>query len=193
MYRYPSIPERMVLAGLSEGEAKVKRRRIERCVTPDEPSPFKWLRMRIHAQRDAATAPVHPAANPVQATRVIVGAAPEMLNATAERVAVLCLDTRGIPVAVYVAHIGARSESMVDMRSIFMAAFMAPPTTRIIVAHNHPSGNTGMSPEDKAVFERLSEAGPVVGLRVDDFLAITPTHVSSMAARDTYEWRPRDP
>ena len=42
----------------------------------------------------------------------------------------------------------------------------------IIVAHNHPSGNTEPSEEDDIVTERLVKAGEILGIKVLDHIII---------------------
>ena len=42
----------------------------------------------------------------------------------------------------------------------------------VIVAHNHPSGDTTPSPEDIAVTRRLSDAGELLGIEVLDHVII---------------------
>ena len=43
----------------------------------------------------------------------------------------------------------------------------------IIVAHNHPSGNTEPSEEDYAITEKLKEAGELLGIQVLEHIVIT--------------------
>lgn len=185
--RYMAVPERMMLAGLSEGEATVRRKRIAACIT-EKDAPFKWLRMRISAERAAGSVPKQKCTDSVVAARIIVGTYPEILDAYAEHVVVLCLDSNMFPVAVYPTHVGGRAFSMVDPKTVILPAILATPTTRFIVAHNHPSGNPNFSPEDRDLFNRLKDAAEVVGFRCDDFLTITDTHVASMvgASADRY-------
>lgn len=185
---YPDIPERMYLAGLSEGEAKVRQRRISVCIT-ERDAPFKWLRMKISAERSGGMLPRARCETAVDAARFIVGAYPQIIDSYAERVAVLCLDTRLYPVAVYQAHVGGRAQSMVDMRNILLPAVMAATTTRFVVAHNHPTGDPSPSSDDRDVFDRIKRAAEAVGFRCDDFIVITDDKVSSLVSGDTQSWR----
>lgn len=178
--RYMPVPERMMLAGLSEGQATVRRKRIAACVTP-QTAPFKWLRMRISAERDGTTAAVEQCNDSMKAARFIVGAYPQIRDAYAEHIVVLCLDTMLYPVAVYPAHVGGRGQSLVDPRNVLIPAIMATPTTRFILAHNHPSGQTNFSGEDRDLFYRMKQAAELVGFRCDDLLIITERRVASLA------------
>lgn len=181
--RYMPVPERMMLAGLSEGEAVVKRKRIATCIT-EKDAPYKWLRIRISAQRAPGSVPAAKCDDAAQAARVIIRAYPEILDTYAEHVVVLCCDTNLVPVAVYPAHVGGRTQSLADPRTILLPAIMATPTTRFILAHNHPSGSLAFSQDDRDLFTRMRQAAEVVGMRCDDLLIITDTHVASLASRD---------
>jgi len=45
----------------------------------------------------------------------------------------------------------------------------------IIVAHNHPSGETDPSVADLNVTKRLIDAGKILGIKIKDHIIITPT------------------
>ena len=62
--------------------------------------------------------------------------------------------------------------SPVHPREVFKGALLAN-AAAIIVAHNHPSGNTTASSEDIAVLKRLHDAGTMIGVPMLDFLVIT--------------------
>ena len=42
--------------------------------------------------------------------------------------------------------------------------------TAVIVAHNHPSGNLNPSREDRAITDRIREAGLILGLQLLDHI-----------------------
>ncbi|MDD5463818.1 MAG: JAB domain-containing protein, partial [Candidatus Moranbacteria bacterium] len=44
---------------------------------------------------------------------------------------------------------------------------------QIIVAHNHPSGNSEPSDDDLAITKRLVEAGKILGIEVLDHVIVT--------------------
>jgi hypothetical protein len=187
--RYPSIPERMVLAGLSEGVAKQRRvRAMEACI--DAPAaPWKWMRMRIHVQRKGGTADLKPVLQPDAAARFIHKVMPQFATDTVENVVVLACDTRGVPVGLAHVHIGARATTVASPADILRPVLVAAPATRFVLAHNHPSGNASASELDMDLFARMQTAAEQVGLRCDDFIAVTETEVYSCAARNTYTWR----
>lgn len=45
----------------------------------------------------------------------------------------------------------------------------------VVVAHNHPSGNTEPSPEDRDVTSRLQNAGRTLGIAMLDHLIFSQT------------------
>ena len=71
---------------------------------------------------------------------------------------------------------GARSTraSLVHPREVFKGAFLAN-AAAIICAHNHPSGDLTPSHEDKALSDRLREAGQMLGVPLLDFLIVSDT------------------
>lgn len=184
---YPSIPERMYLSGLSEGVAKVRVKRIAACVT-GKTAPYKWMRMRLSAERDGSNTPLPIINNPTEAVRFIVQVYPEILDANAEHVVVLALDIQSRPTAVFPLSIGGRNNALVDMKNVFLPAILAPGTSRIVLAHNHPSGNPKLSSEDREVFARAKEAASLLGFIADDFLAITEREVASVATGSVEVW-----
>ena len=71
------------------------------------------------------------------------------------------------------AHMGTLTETVVSCREIFRKAVINS-TACIVTVHNHPSGNTNPSEEDKIVWGRLAKAGDILGIAVTDNLIITP-------------------
>lgn len=68
--------------------------------------------------------------------------------------------------------VGCVNGTMIDVRSIFGRALKAN-ATRIILAHNHPSGNTEPSTNDRSTTETIVRAGILLNLPVADHLIIT--------------------
>lgn len=65
-------------------------------------------------------------------------------------------------------------------RMVFSTA-LREKATRIILIHNHPSGDPEPSPEDFRLTERLKQAGAVVGVEVVDHVIITSNKHYSFA------------
>jgi DNA repair protein RadC len=65
-------------------------------------------------------------------------------------------------------------------RVIFATALKATATS-LIVAHNHPSGNTRPSSEDIRLTKKLKEAGKLLEIEVHDHLIVSESNYYSMA------------
>lgn len=60
----------------------------------------------------------------------------------------------------------------IDMKVIFSIALKASPS-KIILAHNHPSGKLEPSPQDKAITTKAVEAGKVLDIKVCDHIIVS--------------------
>ena len=90
-----------------------------------------------------------------------------------EHFVVVCLDSRNRPIKVEVIAKGAVDRCPVDVRSVFCQAVRCLATS-VIVAHNHPSGDTSPSPEDLELTKKLVSAGDILGVAVlDHFIVAT--------------------
>lgn len=83
----------------------------------------------------------------------------------------LFLDGRNQVVSYFVAATGTANSCPVGAREVFQAAVIAGAIS-LVVGHNHPSGQTVASPEDKETTRRLREAGALLGIPVLDHLII---------------------
>ena len=88
-----------------------------------------------------------------------------------EKFAVLGLDIKHRVIDVEVVSIGTRSESLADPKLIFGIA-MKMNADRVIVSHNHPSGDLTPSREDIQLTKQLIEAGQVLNTHVIDHLIL---------------------
>jgi len=96
-----------------------------------------------------------------------------------EQFVVILLDTKLKVIGAHVVSVGVLDATMVNPREVFRAAYLANAGS-IIVAHNHPSGDTTPSREDWAVYDRLKECANLLGVAVLDSL-IVGNDVFSMA------------
>jgi len=100
-----------------------------------------------------------------------------------EHLVVLALNTRnrliGEPVEVYS---GSLNTSLVRVGEVFRPALQANAAS-IIIAHNHPSGDVGPSPEDLALTRAFVEAGRLLDVEVLDHLVIAANRYISLKAR----------
>jgi len=72
---------------------------------------------------------------------------------------------------VFTVSIGTLMASLVHPREVFSRAILAGAAS-IIIAHNHPSGSLEISENDREVTRRISQAGEVLGIRLDDHIIV---------------------
>ena len=66
---------------------------------------------------------------------------------------------------------GTLNSSLVHPREVYREAIIRS-SNKIILLHNHPSGNAEPSKEDKSVTNRLKECGELIGIEVIDHIII---------------------
>lgn len=95
---------------------------------------------------------------------------------------VLTLDTKNRPLAVNVAHVGNLNSSIVSPACVLRVAILSSAHS-IMVAHNHPSGDTTPSEADISVTKRLEEAADLMGIQLLDHLIIGDDGYESLRER----------
>ena len=88
-----------------------------------------------------------------------------------EKLIVCCIDTKNQPTAINVVAIGTLNNSLVHPREVFKPAILSN-SASIILFHNHPSGDTTPSNEDKLITERIKESGEILGIKLLDHIII---------------------
>ena len=86
-----------------------------------------------------------------------------------ERFVVACLDTKYRVQSVVVITVGTLDASLVHPREVFKPAILEG-SSAVVLSHNHPSGNTEPSREDRAVTDTLTEAVQLLGITVLDHI-----------------------
>ena len=86
---------------------------------------------------------------------------------------VLHLDTQLQLISKELVSLGCLDSTTVHPREVFKGAILDSAAT-IITVHNHPGGGLTPSKEDIAIWNRLREAGEIIGIEVIDNLIITP-------------------
>lgn len=66
---------------------------------------------------------------------------------------------------------GGIDQTTADVRTILREALLAR-ATQIVAVHNHPSGNTRPSQEDRRITERIKEAGRVMSIHLTDHVIV---------------------
>lgn len=98
----------------------------------------------------------------------------KVTNYYKEHFFVCSLDTRNNLIAIDEISVGTLTASLVHPREAFEMAIKRH-AAHIIIAHNHPSGETEPSEDDLKITKRLVDAGKVMGIEVLDHLIITKT------------------
>ncbi|MCK5123521.1 MAG: DNA repair protein RadC [Candidatus Pacebacteria bacterium] len=83
----------------------------------------------------------------------------------------LYLNARNVLLKKEIVSIGTLDKGIVHPREIFAPALELR-SAGIILVHNHPSGDPSPSRQDKEVFDRIIEAGKIIGVNVIDFIII---------------------
>jgi DNA repair protein RadC len=83
----------------------------------------------------------------------------------------LVLDGKNRVLGFEIVSVGTLTASLVHPREVFKAAILAN-AAAIIVAHNHPSGDPTPSAEDRAITQRLKDAGELLGIRLLDHVIL---------------------
>lgn len=105
---------------------------------------------------------------PEDAKPVVVG----MLGALErEEFVVLLLNARNALIEPVRVAAGTTDACALHPRDVFRPALEAG-ATGVIIAHNHPSGNSKPSPEDATLTRRIVEGGRALGIRVLDHLIV---------------------
>ena len=135
-----------------------------------------WRRVRLSLVRERSEQPftIRHGGDVVSLVRAFLGDDPR------ERFAVVYLDTKNRPIAVHEAHVGTCDSSPVHPREVFGPA-VSLAATAIVVAHNHPSGDPTPSAEDRAVTQRLRDAGELLGIQLLDHVVVGSARYYSFA------------
>ena len=88
-----------------------------------------------------------------------------------EKLLVVCLDTKNQPINICTVSVGTLNSSLVHPREVFKTAILSN-SNQIMLAHNHPSGISAPSNEDKAMTSRIKDAGVILGIEIKDHIII---------------------
>lgn len=92
---------------------------------------------------------------------------------------VVCLNTKGGVVSEVVS-VGSLNASVVHPREVFKVA-IENSSASIVVAHNHPSGDTNPSEDDILTTRRIVESGKIIGIDVVDHIIVSRTGYTSLS------------
>jgi|GEM_PF-1183544 len=110
----------------------------------------------------------------IHSPNAVVGLMTEEAKADRECFWVLHLNSGNKIIEKELVSMGTVNSSLVHCREVFKKAIVFGATS-IITVHNHPANQIQPSREDKMIWERLDEAGSILGISVLDHLIITPS------------------
>ncbi len=93
---------------------------------------------------------------------------------------ILCLNRANQVLGFHMVSMGGISGTVTDVRIIFQVALKAN-ASAVILAHNHPSGNTQPSDADLKITRKIKEAGMLLDINVLDHLILTEDGYLSFA------------
>lgn len=108
----------------------------------------------------------------------------QLMWQTQERFAVLLLDVKHRLLSTQIISIGTATETIAHPRDIFREVIRQG-ATRVIVAHNHPSGQLDASSEDIALTRQLLSGAQLLGIPLLDHLILGNGNFSSLRQTTT--------
>ena len=143
-----------------------------------DPRPYRVPVYRVTLVREAAITVPGPRLRGAEQAAALLR---QYLGAVdREHFMVILLDRKNAPIGLNTVSIGSLTASVVHMREVFKPAILAN-TAAILCEHNHPSGDPAPSREDRALTQRLVDAGKLLGIAVLDHIVLgdgTTAHFS---------------
>jgi DNA repair protein RadC len=88
-----------------------------------------------------------------------------------EHFVVIMMDRKNRLIGIHTVSIGSLTASVGHPREVFKPAILSN-AAALICGHNHPSGDPQPSSEDRALTERLVEAGKLLGIEILDHVIV---------------------
>ena len=105
----------------------------------------------------------------------------DMRNLSKEHLRGLYLNTHNRIIRDEVVSIGTINTNIIHPREVFKLAIECN-AVAVILAHNHPSGESAASAEDVEITRQIVQAGKILGIRVLDHVIITKDAFTSVNA-----------
>ncbi len=121
----------------------------------------------------------------IEGPRDVYGFLKEMEEYDRECVYALHLDLRNQVISCEEVSKGSMGSTTTTAREIYRGALLSS-ATKIVVVHNHPSGDPRPSMGDKVMSECLSESGDILGIELIDSMIIADGHYYSKSMEE--EW-----
>src|SRR5437868_7682986 len=110
-------------------------------------------------------------AKPLVSARQVYARLTSVRRARQEHFVIFCLDARGGAIHRQLVSLGTLNATVVHPREVFYPAIVHNAAS-IILAHNHPSGDSSPSEEDIGMTQRLVEAGRILGIQIADHVIV---------------------
>lgn len=130
----------------------------------------------ILVKENSCNYPVDSLNNP-QAVAEMLNGVFRMNRQAEEHVYLIALNTKGKPLGIFEISHGTVNLSICNPRDIFIKALLCG-AYGIILAHNHPSGDTTPSKDDMEVYKRIKEAGKIIGVELLDNIIVANGYFS---------------
>jgi DNA repair protein RadC len=95
----------------------------------------------------------------------------ELGNLDREVFMVIMLDIRNNPIGKHTVSVGTLNQTIVHPREVFKAAILTN-AFRVLLVHNHPSGEPDPSAEDRKLTKVLVDAGKLLDIEVMDHVIV---------------------
>ena len=118
-------------------------------------------------------------AKPLVSAKQVYARLTSVRRARQEHFVIFCLNTRGCAIHRQLVSLGTLNATMVHPREVFYHAIVHNAAS-IILAHNHPSGDSTPSDEDMAITQRLVHAGALLGIDVVDHVIVAEGGYTSL-------------
>lgn len=107
---------------------------------------------------------------------------PRLKNELREHFVAVYLNARNNVLSQETISVGSLNASIVHPREVFRPALLHG-AAALILAHNHPSGDSEPSEEDRAITRRLHEAGKLLGIELLDHVVVARGGFTSLRER----------
>ena len=104
---------------------------------------------------------------------------PDFKNEKQEIIKTILLDTKNRIMKIVTNAIGSINSNSVEIREIFTEPVKSS-AAKIVLVHNHPTGDVSPSPNDIKFTKKIVEAGKIFGIEVVDHIIIGDRNFSSL-------------
>ena len=110
-----------------------------------------------------------------------------MLDNSREQFIALYLDGAHMVAAYSLISIGSANFTTVHPREVFRRAVLVG-AIALVIAHNHPSGDTTPSQEDLSITKRMRQCAEILGIKFLDHVIVTDSSHRSLSTENAELW-----